>query len=225
MLIARDPVEHSVESGAVSATSALRRNNAARSHDLAAHVAIPSSAEAPLLATLERFGVGAVLLDANARVTAFNTKARKIFQTEVGLSIRADECEWASRSMRALLAGAQDSTSDRSATCMTIQRDDRRDLILQKTQVSSSCCLILLIDLDSGPRPRPEVLQRMFGLTSAEANLAIQISSGASPTEIARANRVSIATVRSQLASVFSKTETGRQLELASLLSRMALLS
>jgi DNA-binding CsgD family transcriptional regulator len=59
----------------------------------------------------------------------------------------------------------------------------------------------------------------MFGLTPAEAKLSVEISRGKSPTDIACLNGVSIATVRSQLAAVFAKTQTSRQTELVGLLA------
>jgi DNA-binding CsgD family transcriptional regulator len=54
--------------------------------------------------------------------------------------------------------------------------------------------------------------------------LAVQITRGDTPADIARETGVSIATVRSQLASVFAKTQTGRQAELVALLARVAIL-
>ena len=50
------------------------------------------------------------------------------------------------------------------------------------------------------------------------------IASGATPAEIAADNLVSMATVRSQLASVLAKTQTRRQAELVALLARLAIL-
>jgi DNA-binding CsgD family transcriptional regulator len=64
----------------------------------------------------------------------------------------------------------------------------------------------------------------MFGLTPAEERLAVQITRGDTPADIARETGVSIATVRSQLAAVFAKTQTGRQAELVALLARVAIL-
>lgn len=182
-------------------------------------------ADALFLETLERIGVGAVLLDPFDKALAFNPTAGEIFLSEVGPRLRNDACEWASRSLRTLIARAQGKSRCQMTACMTVPRENKRDLVLQSTPVTGFHRLMLLIDLSGAPHPTADVLQRMFRLTAAEARLAIQIAGGASPAEIARTNKVGIATVRSQLASVFAKTDTGRQLELASLLSRVALLS
>ena len=63
-----------------------------------------------------------------------------------------------------------------------------------------------------------------FGLTAAEAKVAVQIGRGDMLADIAGEHGVSVATVRSQLASVFAKTQTRRQTELAMLLARIAIL-
>lgn len=73
-------------------------------------------------------------------------------------------------------------------------------------------------------QPRGEVLERLFGLTGAEARLAIRIGRGDTPADVAQETGVSMATVRSQLAAVFAKTQTSRQAELVALLARVAIL-
>jgi DNA-binding CsgD family transcriptional regulator len=83
---------------------------------------------------------------------------------------------------------------------------------------------MVLINLDVTPRPSADVLKRVFGLTSTEARLAIELTDGRSPEEIAVTTRVTVGTVRKQLATVFSKTNTHRQSELVALLSRLAIL-
>lgn len=61
----------------------------------------------------------------------------------------------------------------------------------------------------------------MFELTPAEARLAGALMRGETLACIAKALRVSIATVRTQLLSIFAKTETHRQAELIELLMRV----
>ena len=60
-----------------------------------------------------------------------------------------------------------------------------------------------------------KVLRSAFGLTPAETRIAIGISRGKSPAVIAKSHGVAVATVRTQLKSVFAKTRTHRQAELA----------
>lgn len=60
-------------------------------------------------------------------------------------------------------------------------------------------------------------LERLFGLTRTEAELAVLIAHGQSPEAIATARGVRFETVRTQLRGVFKKTETHRQAELVRL--------
>lgn len=64
-------------------------------------------------------------------------------------------------------------------------------------------------------------LRAAFGLSKAEARLALYLAAGASLPSMAQAFDVKLTTIRSQLQQVFSKTGTSRQAELvAFLLSR-----
>lgn len=62
----------------------------------------------------------------------------------------------------------------------------------------------------------------IFGLTAAEARVAVQLAGGYSLAEIAEANGVNISTLRAQLRSVYAKTGTNKQAELVSRIWRAA---
>ena len=66
----------------------------------------------------------------------------------------------------------------------------------------------------------PEIarLRAEFGLTKAEARLALRLAEGASLARAAEAFDVKLTTIRSQLQQVFAKTGTSRQAELVALL-------
>jgi DNA-binding CsgD family transcriptional regulator len=64
-------------------------------------------------------------------------------------------------------------------------------------------------------------LQRLFALTPAEADMTALLANGASLESIAAARKVTLGTVRTQLRTVFRKTETHRQGELVSLVLKM----
>lgn len=64
----------------------------------------------------------------------------------------------------------------------------------------------------------PETLTETYGLTSAEAWVAISIANGLSLEDVAEQSGTSINTARSQLRSIFRKTNTSRQAELVKLL-------
>ena len=72
----------------------------------------------------------------------------------------------------------------------------------------------------SGSLPIELRLRRRFRLSKAEARVAKLLAEGLAPRTIADRLHVSIHTVRSQLQSIFQKTDTCRQAELTSLLLR-----
>jgi DNA-binding CsgD family transcriptional regulator len=67
-----------------------------------------------------------------------------------------------------------------------------------------------------------DILSQLFGLTTAEARLAGELGAGCSLKDAARCLGITINTARTQLHQIFAKTETGRQSELARLLSQLA---
>lgn len=65
------------------------------------------------------------------------------------------------------------------------------------------------------------ILCSAFGLTQAEARIALGIMRGESVATIAAARGIAVATARTQLKSVFAKTRTHRQAELAAFVGRI----
>ncbi|HYL91424.1 MAG TPA: hypothetical protein VEU32_21925 [Burkholderiales bacterium] len=69
--------------------------------------------------------------------------------------------------------------------------------------------------------PDEDMLGALFRLSRAEARLAIGLLKGLSAAECAEQSGVGVATIRSQLHSIFSKTGVRRQAQLVALLSRI----
>jgi DNA-binding CsgD family transcriptional regulator len=67
-------------------------------------------------------------------------------------------------------------------------------------------------------RPAQDILRTLYGLTPAECRVALLLGDGRSPREIAETIGVTFNTVRSQIKSIFSKTDVKRQGELIRLL-------
>ena len=72
--------------------------------------------------------------------------------------------------------------------------------------------------------PDEDLLAALFRLSRAEARLAIGLLKGLSAAECAAHSGVGVATIRSQLHSIFSKTGVRRQAQLVALLSRVPVL-
>jgi DNA-binding CsgD family transcriptional regulator len=77
--------------------------------------------------------------------------------------------------------------------------------------------------VNNGPPalPSEELIGALFGLTRAEARLARGVLTGCTAGEYARQVAVRMATIRTQLHSIFIKTGVTRQAELVALLSRV----
>jgi len=183
----------------------------------------------PLIDTLERMGCGGVLLDEMGYALLTNPVALRLLRDEVGPpSGPVEEREWLRNAIKRLLRSSSERFTLKADAWVTIHREDKRDLALHAVPIGEgdvqARTMVILVDLSTTPQPRSEVLEKLFGLTAAEARLAIQIGRGDTPADIALENGVSIATVRSQLASVFAKTQTSRQAELVALLARVAIL-
>ena len=77
--------------------------------------------------------------------------------------------------------------------------------------------VLLLRPSPADPARGARALRRLFGLTPAEAEVALALGAGAAPDEIAAAKGVSVHTVRSQIRSVFLATGCKRQGQVAAL--------
>ena len=83
---------------------------------------------------------------------------------------------------------------------------------------------IWILNTVSPGLPSEELLAALFGLSRAEARLALGLLMGRSAAEYARHAGVGMATIRSQLHSIFSKTGVRRQAQLVALLSKVPVL-
>lgn len=179
----------------------------------------------PFLSTLERIGCGGIMRDRVGRVTDINLAALRVLEREMG-AIDLDSRHRVSHAVQRLLNRVPTSVPTDGTSWVTVSRKSGRPLAMYQFGVGNppESTILILVDIDTSLQPRPRTLGRMFGLTAAEMNLASAIATGCAPADLARQRRVSQATVRSQLASIFAKTHTRRQAELVALLARLALL-
>jgi len=179
----------------------------------------------PLLNTLECIGCGGIMRDRFRRVTGINPTARRILQQDIEPRDLDKEGQ-ISPAVDRLLNRASARLPAGEISWVTVRRDSGRPLAIYQLPVAipPGSAMLIFVDIDTYLQPRPRTLQRMFGLTKAELKLASAIASGFKPTDLAREWRISRATVRSQLASIFAKTHTHRQAELVALLARVSLL-
>lgn len=182
-----------------------------------------------MLDALERVGFGAILLYERECVLSINATAQNLLRQKFGRGSGQSDADWLQNVMRRIPECATPWFPSDTETWRTLPCDGERPIALHRIPLFHSkgrgeYFVLILADFGGGPQPNPDTLRRIFGLTGAEARLAIRIAHGETPTAIARDQGVSVATVRCQLASIFAKTQTRRQTELAMLLMRVAIL-
>jgi DNA-binding CsgD family transcriptional regulator len=179
----------------------------------------------PLLSTLEHIGCGGIMRDRLGSVIGINYEALHLLRREVG-AMDLDSRERISGAVQRLLNRVSPHVPAEGASWVTVRRHSSRPLAMYQLEIGDppGSRILILVDIGTSLQPRPRTLRRMFGLTTAEMKLASALALGFAPTDLARERHVSRATVRSQLASIFAKTQTRRQAELVALLARVALL-
>ena len=82
--------------------------------------------------------------------------------------------------------------------------------------------LVVITDLGARPCPPDRLLREAFGLTPAEARLAVRLGSGEDLRAAADLLGVAYETARAQLKAIFGKAQVARQSEFVALLARIA---
>jgi DNA-binding CsgD family transcriptional regulator len=198
----------------------------------AAPAQIESTAAATwVLNIFAALGHGGFLLDKERKVLAYNEPAanclgdglmlrgRRLAATDRGSDIRLQT------SIGIVLLAARSAEEHRT---VGVQRNLRQPLVVHVHRLAPDAPLrLLLIACDPELRQVPPagMLSEMFELTPAEASVAVAIASCQQLAEIAADRRVKIDTIRVHIKSVFSKTRTRSQAELAVLVTRLALLT
>lgn len=187
---------------------------------------------------LDRVDRGVILVDGASKLIMSNATAATILQTKDGLSIER-ECLTAARTnetsaMREMIRNVANPSvegAEKRQRAMTVSRPSLKRMLT--LLITASCCsvatsnedyrklaLICVNDPETQLCVDPDVLSRMYGLTRAEAGLALELLHGKSPEEAADALFVTIKTVRTHLHRIFLKTDTNRQTQLLQLLMR-----
>ena len=177
-----------------------------------------------MLTALQVVGRGAALFDPDGGLIAANATAQSYFDPLLP-------------SKRAIFALDRVSNEAlfRLLERSTISRNDLSGPILLRTcegrafvvyalhsKWADDQVLLILIDPLERREPTPALLKQLFGLTPAEARIAIELVRGHGLKGIASALRVSEGTVRTQLKAILAKTNTHRQADLVGLLVRIA---
>jgi len=188
-----------------------------------------------MLDAFERVGWGALLVGAEGRVISLNAEAGKhigseitIAQGQIAATHRTANVELKRRI--ALILSADDGPLPAPPGGVLLPRPDGRPVMAYVISVADpngrspeqAMAMVVLIDWDIQDAPTEDVLRQGFGLTPAEARVAIGFARGRDLHEIANDQGLSVETVRKCFKTVLAKTNTSRQAELATLLARLA---
>jgi DNA-binding CsgD family transcriptional regulator len=187
-----------------------------------------------LAGALEVVRHGIIIVTGEHLVINLNSAAERIFRAEDGLCMRSGRI--AAISMRAeqelhcaiqnALAG-QGSIVRRGRSLTCFRPSGKRPYVIHvlpshrrnaDEPLRQPMALVLIIDPADEPEPAAALLRRLYGLTQAEAEVAIHVMHGADLKHISEELSISLPTVRTHLQHVFDKTDTHRQAELVRLL-------
>jgi DNA-binding CsgD family transcriptional regulator len=198
------------------------------------------------LAALDKMPVGVLLIGRNETVVFVNRAAQRVLQREDGLRLRAT-----GGSTQTLLAASNsaDQQALNAAIRQRIQpnvvdvphfssavRIERPSgapaytlnfsALPEQNEFGSGadrpCAIGFLNDPEEPVKVDAEALKRLYGLTAAECRLAANLCDGETLAAVAKRLRVSESTVKTQLQSIFDKTQTRRQVQLVKLLIGLA---
>ncbi|TGT57302.1 helix-turn-helix transcriptional regulator [Mesorhizobium sp. M00.F.Ca.ET.170.01.1.1] len=176
----------------------------------------------------------ACLLDWRGRVTQLNSRAAELLGsglliTNGRLHAKHHDSDVALQRVIYLASRTRSSMALNDIGPVVVSRSSRRPLVVDVLPTIGviadafqfTSAILIVSDLDERPQQSSARLQKAFGLTAAEGRVAARLCAGDGVDALADTLRLSRETVRAHLKSIFSKTDTGRQAELVSLISRI----
>lgn len=180
---------------------------------------------------LEQSGLALVTLDAAGRATLVTGAARRLCDRADGLRVTIDGLRAVDTAADCALQRAQALArfGDAPIPILTVPRSTGkpyRVLVVGVGRVdtieSGPSVLVMIRAPDVHVPPHLGLLRELFGLTSAEARLVHTLTSGDTLQDHANRTGTRVHTVRSQLLSIFDKTDTASQATLCRLVARAA---
>ena len=189
-----------------------------------------------LVEALNFMSTGVILVGSDSRVVLMNRAAETIIARVDGLRVirgyLAADLGPEDRKLKHLLHHAVQTGNGRglrAGGAMSVSRPSMQrpfSIIVsplrthERVNRDRIAAVVLVNDAESKSQPPTEILRTLFDLTAAEARLAQAIAGGTALKAYAEAAGVSINTVRTHLAHIFTKTDTRRQTDLVRLLAR-----
>jgi DNA-binding CsgD family transcriptional regulator len=174
---------------------------------------------------------GIVIIDSGCVVVHLNSAAQRILTSGDGLCTRSGRLEATRTSTntelqvsiaRACVDPQKGCGSGDSFACS--RPSGKRPYVIHVLPLkpaenpSAARTLVMVIDPEQESEPPKVLLRRLFGFTSGEADVALLMLRGSGLKPIAADLALSMATVKTHLHHIFTKTDTHRQAELVRLL-------
>ncbi len=186
-----------------------------------------------LLAAFGTFDYGVVLIDQKGRVLRVNTKAEVLMSGALTVQngiLRASASQSDAvlqKLIRSVLAQGS-ITAPHTWGALTIALPETSPLLVYSAPLFASAAdrfrqaraALMVVAPNAYRTSLVSDLRQIFGLTSSEAAIAVELSLGRDIDETAAMRQVSSGTLRAQLKSIFLKTGTRRQSELVALVLR-----
>jgi DNA-binding CsgD family transcriptional regulator len=191
---------------------------------------------AGMQSALDSLTMGVILLAAKGRVVTVNRAAEWLLLKNDGLlasrGVLRCTCAGESARLEQLIEEATATSAGprfKPFGVLAISRRDRPPLQLLVSPVRGFDvddprpvrAVVFVGDPARRARPARDTLRLLYGLTPAESRLAMLLADGHAPTMIAEMVGVSRNTLKSQLASIYRKTDTSRQAQLVRLLLQL----
>ena len=175
---------------------------------------------------------GIAVVGPGSVVIHLNSAAERILKCGDGLCIRSGSVEACSASanaeLRRSIVGAlrEHEAGPRGGNSFLCRRPSgKRPYVIHvlpfsptTENMSGARALVVLVDPEQQLEPSTHLLRRVYGLTNAEADVALRVLRGDGLKPICEELSLSMATVKTHLQHVFDKTDTHRQAELVRLL-------
>jgi len=171
---------------------------------------------------------GFLVVGPDLRVVQFNSAAERILRARDGVCLRSGVVEVSRASVHAELcrsiqrALTRDGVDAWGGSVRCPRPSGSRPYVIHVLPARggdgaaprSRRAIVVIVDPELNVEPPAALLRRLYGLTTAEADVAVRIAAGAELKQISGELGVSIATVRKHLQHLFEKTDTHRQAEL-----------
>lgn len=139
-------------------------------------------------AALDAVAVGIVIVGPHGRVMHANPAAERMLAAEDGIGIRQGSldsgCVRTSRAVGRAVRRALDA-HPADGECLAVDRPSgRRPFVVRviplthEDRPSRRSALVIIADPEREPEPESEALRRLYGLTAAEAQIAIRVLTG-----------------------------------------------